>query len=228
MKLINASAVYAISAGTLVRATADQLSTLTDSAFKLLFSHFTGPVNTSSGFPVHLYYRFSFCLAACYISKTGTGVSSIGVFGGGTDNINGRAPRARPTARVAPANDGLAADDIPRQSAEPYPNPSLETTLALLQSSPNCEDLKPSLLIQALAKHAVARLAIIQSFEMLSTCQNDSPWSFDNNIPNWRMGIAKGMQSGFKADTRAGMESLDDSLWAQTRNMCQIMCEDWL
>jgi hypothetical protein len=215
----------------LVQATADQLPTLTGSAFKKLSSHLTGlvelPSNSVLGFPTHLYYRFCFYLASCHLSKTGTGVASIGTLGGVTDFFTGRGPKARPTVRTATTGEDLAAAIAQKHPVEPYPSPSLEGTLALLRSTPSVEGLKPDLVVHALTMHAVARLAIIQSFEKLSAYQNTSPWISDNEMASWRVGMAQNVRLGFEADLQAGVEGLENyASWAQTRNLCQILCND--
>ncbi|KAH7322281.1 hypothetical protein B0J17DRAFT_683497 [Rhizoctonia solani] len=231
--LVNASATHAISSGTLVRVAADQLPSLSSSAFKTLVTHFTGPVhrqpNSASCFPVHLYPRFCFCLAACYLSKTGSGVSDIGIFGGIADGSAGRGPKARPTARAPGMNEGQAADVTRKQPIEPYPAPSLDAILALLRSTPRLEGTKPELFSHAISLYALSRLAIVQSFEKQSAGQFDVLWIPGDDLQHWRAGIATSVRLGFEADARAGAATMAGSKsWEDTRDFCEMLCTRWM
>ncbi|CAE6525928.1 unnamed protein product [Rhizoctonia solani] len=210
--LVNASITHAISPGTLVRVTADQLPSLSSSAFKTLVTHFTGPVqpNSTSCFPAYLYPRFCFCVAACYLSKTGSGVSDVGIFGGITDGPAGRGPKARPTARAPGMSDGQIADVARKQPLEPYPAPSLDSIFALLQSTPRSQGNKPEFFSHTVSLYALSRLAIALSFEKQSAGQIDSPWIPGGDLQNWRAGIATSARLGFEADAQAGAATMTD------------------
>ncbi|KAJ1305747.1 hypothetical protein OPQ81_010479 [Rhizoctonia solani] len=212
--LVNASATHAISPGTLVRVAVDQLPNLSSSAFKTLVAHFTGPVQdqpNSSCFPVYLYPRFCFCLAACYLSKTGSDVSDIGIFGGITDGSAGRRPKARPTARAPGTTDGQTSDVVQKQHLELYPAPSLHATLALLRSTPRLEGIKPESFSHTILLYALSRLAMIIGFEKQSAGQIESTWIPDGDLPSWRAGIATSVRLGFEADAQVGAASMVDS-----------------
>jgi hypothetical protein len=212
---------------------ADQLPALSSSAFKTLVVHFTGPVNkepnSASCFSVHLYYRFCFCLAACYLSKSGHDVSDIGIFGGIKDSSAGRGPKARPTARAPGMNDGHTADVGRKQPLEPYPAPSLDAILALLRSTPGSEGTKPEPFTHTLSHHALARLAIILSFEKQSSGQIDSPWISGGDLHIWRAGIAESVRLGFDADIQASAATMAGSkMWEETREFCEMLFIRWL
>ncbi|CAE6520611.1 unnamed protein product [Rhizoctonia solani] len=231
--LVDASATHAISPGTLVRVAADQLPNLSSSAFKTLVTHFTGPVhrqpNAAFCFPVYLYPRFCFCLAACYLSRTGSGVSDVGIFGGITDGSVGRGPKARPTARAPGMTDGQTADVTRKQPLEPYPAPSLDSILALLQSTPRSEGIKSESFSQTVSLYALSRLAIVMSFEKQSAGQIDSPWIPGGDLQNWRTGIATSVRLGFEADARAGATTMADSKrWQETREFCEMLFVRWM
>lgn len=202
-----------------------------------MFTHLSGPVelspNRALGFPAHLYCRFCFCLASCHLAKAGAGVSDIGVFGGTTNLLSGRGPKARPTARPAGASESQTesqtADVSRTQALEPYPSPSLEATLSLLRSTPSSEGLKSESLARALSMHALARQAIIVSFEKQGECQPNGSWIPDNDLPTWKAGIAESVRLGFEADVQAGAESLEGcALWGTTRAICEVLCSRWL
>ncbi|CAE7101674.1 unnamed protein product [Rhizoctonia solani] len=231
--LINASATQAISPGTLVRVAADQLPGLSTSAFKTLVTHFTGPIHGQTSslpcFPVYLYPRFCFCLVACYLSKTGTGVSDVGIFGGITDGSASRGPKARPTARAPGMSDGQAAGVARKQPLETYPAPSLESISALLQSSPRLEGTKPELFSHSVSLYALSRLAIVMSFEKQSAGQIDSPWIPGSDLQSWRTGIATSARLGFEADARAGAATMAGSKqWQDTRDFCEMLFVRWM
>ncbi|CAE6512450.1 unnamed protein product [Rhizoctonia solani] len=231
--LVNASATHAISPGTLVRVVADQLSNLSSSAFKTLVTHFTGPVhqqpNSPSHFPVYLYPRFCFCLAACYLSRTGSGVSDVGIFGGITDGSAGRGPKARPTARAPGMSDSQTADIARKQPLEPYPAPSLDAILALLRSTPRSEGTKPESFSHTVSLYALSRLAIILSFEKQCAGQIDSPWIPGGDLQNWRAGIATSVRLGFEMDAQAGAATMVDSKrWEETRDFCEMLSARWV
>ncbi|QRW25023.1 hypothetical protein RhiXN_06972 [Rhizoctonia solani] len=231
--LVNASAAHAISPGSLVRTAADQLPALSSPAFKTLLVHFTGPVymelNSASRFPAHLYYRFCFCLAACYLSRSGNDVSDIGIFGGIKDSSAGRWPKARPTARAPGITNDHTADVGPKQTLEPYPAPSLDAILALLRSTPRLQGTKPESFSHALSHHALARLAVILSFEKQCADQIDSPWIPGGDLHIWRAGIAESVRLGFEADTQAGAATMvGGKMWEETREFCEMLFLRWM
>ncbi|CUA74841.1 hypothetical protein RSOLAG22IIIB_05737 [Rhizoctonia solani] len=231
--LVNASATHAISPGTLVRTAADQLPSLSSSAFKTLVTHFTGPVhgqlNSASCFPAYLYPRFCFCLAACYLSRTGSGVSDVGIFGGITDGSAGRGPKARPTARAPGMGESQTADVSRKQPLEPYPAPALDSILALLQSTPRPEGTKPETFSQTVSLHALSRLAIIMSFEKQSAGQIDSPWIPGGDLQTWRARIVTSVRLGFEADARAGAATMTESKkWLETWDFCEMLFVRWM
>ncbi|KAG9095394.1 hypothetical protein FRC06_009845 [Ceratobasidium sp. 370] len=223
--LINTSATFAVAPRILVRATTDQLQTLASSAFKHIVENL---LQGRPPFPVYLYSRFCFCLAALYLARTGAGVSELGIFGAASSSRRG--PRARP--RVSGAFESQAepqmesqvesqtesqTETIQAKSTYPYPTPSLQTIQALLRSTVKTANT------EAFCMHAVARWTILRALVVEMSCEPSETWMPADDLPEWNLGAIESVRVGFSADASAGAGAEGYTLWTLMRDQCELL-----
>ncbi|QRV82549.1 hypothetical protein RhiJN_10564 [Ceratobasidium sp. AG-Ba] len=226
--LINATSTFAVAPAILVRATTDQVQTLTSTAFRSLIQDVLR--DTRGEFPLSLYSRFGFCIAALYLARSGSGTTERGVFGAVTSGKKG--PRARPRVSLGGMGEqaeshgesqGTGESQMESQSMlgpahsearYPYPSPSLETIQALLKSTPK----EPG--EEKFGMHAIARWTILSALMPEVGWAPAETWISANDLEDWVVGVSDNMRAGFEADARAGAHG---ALWSLQRELCEML-----
>ncbi|KAG9121328.1 hypothetical protein FRC07_002748 [Ceratobasidium sp. 392] len=227
-QFVNASATYAVTPRILVRTTTDQLQTIPSSAFKRVVEDL---VQTRSPFPTYLYTRFCFCLASLYLARTGAGVSESGVFGAVSSSKRG--PRARPriSGTFEPMGESQMESQMESQTESqmeitaqvkpagvyPYPVPSLQTTQALLRSTPKTRTA------EAFGMHAVARWTILRALVEEIKCGLGETWMPVNDLSEWNVATTESVRVGFNADVGAGANAKECTLWGFIRDQWDLV-----